>query len=174
MSGFRNLFSLGGDRPPSGRTSPPNPRQASTKNDNLSWAEVDRGDDASAPNVAGSFGQARGAVRIDLNQVVNPFTLGGREPRPLPPAGVPPQWGDPRDAVSTHPTSGIPGATTQGPPQPQAAQTAPTAQYSGMANAITKWGTGDNGKQSVELQWQQEVVGDKTKITQFQEVAGAL
>jgi hypothetical protein len=78
MSSFRSLFSLGGDRPPSGRTSPPNPRRASTKNDDLSWAEVDRGDNSSAPNVAGSFGQARGDVHIDLHQVENPFTLGGR------------------------------------------------------------------------------------------------
>jgi hypothetical protein len=46
--------------------------------------------------------------------------------------------------------------------------------YSGMAATITKWGTGDNGTQSVELRWQQGVAGDKTKITQFQEVAGAL
>ena len=152
MSGYRNLFSLGGEHPPSGRTSPPNPQRSSTENDDLSWAEVDRGDDASAPNVAGCFGQARGDVHIDLNQVVNPFMLGGRGTLPLPPAGVPPQWGDPsRDAVSTHPTGGIPGTTTQGPPQPQAAQTAPTTHYSGMAATITKWGTGDIGTQSVEL-----------------------
>jgi hypothetical protein len=152
MTSFRNLFSLGGGHPPSSWTSPPNPRRASAENDDLSWAEVDRGDDASAPNVAGCFGQARGDVHIDLNQVVNPFMLGGRGTLPLPPAGVPPQWGDPsRDAVSTHPTGGIPGTTTQGPPQPQAAQTGPTTHYSGMAATITKWGTGDIGTQSVEL-----------------------
>ena len=48
MSGFRNMFALGGEHPPSGRMSPANPRQSSTKNNNLSSAEVDQGDDASA------------------------------------------------------------------------------------------------------------------------------
>jgi hypothetical protein len=138
MSGFRNLFALGGEGPPSCRTSPPNPRGSSTKNDNLSWAEVDRCDDASAPNVPGSFGQARGEVHLNLHQEENPFMLGGRGTLPLPPAGVPPQWGDPREAISTHPQGGILGTTTQGPPQPQAAQPAPSMHYLGMAAAITK------------------------------------
>jgi hypothetical protein len=120
------------------------------------------------------LGRQEGDLHLDLPQVENPFTLGGRGTLPLPPAGVPLQWGDPKDGISTHPTSGIPGTTTQGPPQPQAARPAPTTHYSGMATAITKWGTGDNGTQSVELRWQQGVAGDKTKITQFQEVAGAL
>ena len=48
------------------------------------------------------------------------------------------------------------------------------AQYSGMAAAIKKWGIGDTGTQSVELQWQQGVAGEKTKITQFQDITGAL
>ena len=147
MSGFRNLFALGGESPPLGWTSPPNPQQSSTKNNDLSWAEVDQGDDASAPNVAGSFGRARGEVHLDLHQEENPVTLGGRGTLHLPPAGVPPQWGDPRDAISTHPQNGIPGTTTQGLPQPQAAQPAPSLHYSGMAAAITKWGIGDNGTQ---------------------------
>jgi hypothetical protein len=43
-----------------------------------------------------------------------------------------------------------------------------------MAATIKKWGVGDNGTQSVELRWQQGVAGEKTKITQFQDVAGAL
>ena len=49
-----------------------------------------------------------------------------------------------------------------------------TAQYSGMAAAIKKWGNGDTATQSVELRWQQGVAGKRTKITQFQDVAGAL
>jgi hypothetical protein len=43
-----------------------------------------------------------------------------------------------------------------------------------MAAAIKKWGIGDTVTQSVELRWQQGVAGKKTKIPQFQDVAGAL
>jgi hypothetical protein len=43
-----------------------------------------------------------------------------------------------------------------------------------MAAAVTKWGIGDNNTQTNELCWQQGVGGDKTKIEQFREVAGAL
>jgi hypothetical protein len=43
-----------------------------------------------------------------------------------------------------------------------------------MAAVIKKWGTGNNIAQVQELEWQRGVGGDKTKITQFQEVAGAL
>ncbi len=129
MSGFRNLFALGGECPPSGWTSPPNPRQSSTKNNNLSWAEVDRGNDASAPNVAGSFGRARGEMHLDLPQEENPFTFGGSVTHQPPPAGVPPHWGDLREAITAHPQSGIPRTVAQGPPQTQAAQGVPTAQY---------------------------------------------
>ena len=43
-----------------------------------------------------------------------------------------------------------------------------------MATAVTKWGIGDKNTQTNELRWQQGVGGDKTKIEQFHEVAGAL
>ena len=170
MSGFRNLFALGGEHPPSGRTSLPIPRQSSTKNNNLSWAEVDQGDDASAPNVAGNFGRARGEMHLNLPQGENLFTFGGSGTFQAPPAGVPPQWGDLREAIPAHPQIGIPRIVAQGPSQPQAALAAPTVQYSGMAATIKKWGIGDTVTQSVELQWQQGVAGKKTKITQFQDV----
>ena len=48
------------------------------------------------------------------------------------------------------------------------------APYSGMATAIKKWGIGDTVTQNVELRWQQGVAGEKSKIAQFQEVAGSL
>jgi hypothetical protein len=151
MSGFRSLFALGGERPPSGRTSPPNLRRSSTENDNLSWAEVDQGDGASAPNVAGNFGHAKGEVHLNFPQGENPFTFGGGGMLQAPPAGVPPQWGDLGEAIPARPQIGIPRTVAHGPPQPQAAQEAPTAQYSGMAAVIKKWGIGDTVAQSVEL-----------------------
>jgi hypothetical protein len=43
-----------------------------------------------------------------------------------------------------------------------------------MAAAIPKWGIGNTKAQVRELEWQKGVGGNKTKITQFQEVAGAL
>jgi hypothetical protein len=43
-----------------------------------------------------------------------------------------------------------------------------------MAAAIKKWGIGDTDTQSVELPWQQGVAGEKSKIAQFQDIAGAL
>jgi hypothetical protein len=43
-----------------------------------------------------------------------------------------------------------------------------------MVAAIKKWGTGNTTAQVWELEWQQGVGGDKTKIMQFQEVARAL
>ena len=43
-----------------------------------------------------------------------------------------------------------------------------------MAAAIKKWGIGDTVMQNAELRWQQGVAGDKNRITQFQEVVGAL
>jgi hypothetical protein len=43
-----------------------------------------------------------------------------------------------------------------------------------MATAVTKWGIGNKNTQTNELRWQQGVGGDKTKIEQFREVAGAL
>ena len=138
MSGFRNRFALGGERQPSGRTSPPNPRRSSTKNDDLSWAEVDQVDNASTPNVAGNFGRTRGGVQPDLPQGENPFTFGGGGMLQALLAGLPPQWGELREAIPTHPQIGIPGTVAHGPSQPQAAQAAHTAPYSGMAAAIKK------------------------------------
>ena len=79
-------------------------------------------------------------------------------------AGLPPQWGELREAIPTHPTIGIPETVAHGPTQPHAAQAAPTVQYSGMATAIKKWGMGDTVTQNVELRWQIGVAGKKTKL----------
>jgi hypothetical protein len=49
-----------------------------------------------------------------------------------------------------------------------------TPPYSGMSAAIQKWGIRDTVSQGQELAWQRGVEGDKTKITQFQEMVGAL
>jgi hypothetical protein len=49
-----------------------------------------------------------------------------------------------------------------------------TLLYLGMSVAIQKWGTGDTVSQGQEVAWQRGVEGDKTKITQFQEMIGAL
>ncbi len=45
--------------------------------------------------------------------------------------------------------------------------------YSGMTTAVKKLGIGNKNTQT-KLHWQQEVGGDKTKIEQVREVAGAL
>ena len=103
MSGLRNLFALGGERQPSGWTSPPNPRRSSTKNNGLSWAEVDQGDNASTPNVAGNFGRTRGGGQLDLLQGENPFTFGGGGTLQAPPVGLPPQKGELWEASPAHP-----------------------------------------------------------------------
>ena len=114
---------------------------------------MDREENASAPNVARNFGRTRGGVQLDLSQGETPFTFGGGGTLHAPPAGLPPQWGELREASPTHPQIGIPGTVAHGPPQPQAAQAAPTAPYSGMAAAIKKWGIGDTVAQNVELRW---------------------
>ncbi len=145
MSGLRSVFTLGGECQPSGRTSPPNPRRSSTENDDLSWAEVDKGDDASAPNVAGHFGRPRGGVQLELPRGENLFTLGGGVTFQAPPAGIPPQWEELREASPPHQQAGI-----QGTGEPPAQQTAPMALYSGMAAAIKKWGIGDTVMQNAE------------------------
>ncbi len=49
-----------------------------------------------------------------------------------------------------------------------------TEPYSGLAAAVAKWQTDDTTALVQELEWQRGVGGDKTKITQFQEVAEAL
>jgi hypothetical protein len=57
----------------------------------------------------------------------------------------------------------------------QTATTLPTpAIYSSMYMVIQKWGIGDTVSQGGDLAWQKGVEGEKTKITQFQEMVGAL
>jgi hypothetical protein len=113
-------------------------------------------------------------MHLDIPQGGNPFTFGGGGMLQAPPAGVPPQWGELKEAIPAHPQIGIQRTVAHRPPQPQAAQAAPTVQYSGMAAAIKKCGIGHTVTQSVELRWQQGVAGKKTKIAQFQDVTGAL
>ena len=114
---------------------------------------MDQGDNASAPNVTGQFGRPRGGVQLEVPQGENPFTLGGGGTLQALPAGIPPQWGELREASPAHPQAGIQGAVVHGPAPPQAQKTAPTVLYSGMATAIKKWGIGDTVTQNVELQW---------------------
>jgi hypothetical protein len=98
---------------------------------------------------------------------------GGRTPR-VPPAEIPQQWeGDLGDVPANPPTG--PGATAAFIAPPQQPQTATTkGTYSRMATAIKKWGIRDTNAQMRELLWQRGVGGKKPKISQFQEVAGAL
>ena len=97
------------------------------------------------------LGHPREGVQLDLPQGGNPFTFGGGGTLQAPVAGLPPQWGELREASPAHPQIGIPGTVAHRPPQPQAAQAVPMAPYLGMAAAIKKWGIGDTVTQSVEL-----------------------
>jgi hypothetical protein len=187
MSGFSNLFTLRGECQPLGWTSPPNPRQSSTKmttcpgqrwiketthppqmtldilgiQEGVCSSTYPRGKTHLRSEAVGQFKHHRqayhhnggnsGKLVLNLPQGENPFTFGGSGTLQAPPAGLPPQWGEPREASPTHPQTGIPGTVTHGPPQPQAAQAGPTAPYPGMTAAIKKWGIGDTVMQNVEL-----------------------
>jgi hypothetical protein len=58
--------------------------------------------------------------------------------------------------------------------QTQPQNTAPTTAYFGLATAVQKWGAGINKDHIRDLNWQRTVGGKRTKISQFQEVAGSL
>jgi hypothetical protein len=46
--------------------------------------------------------------------------------------------------------------------------------YSGFSSAIARWGTGTEEEIRQNLKWQADILGDTTKIKQFQEMVGAL
>ena len=136
MSSFKNLFTLEGKHQLPGCMSPTIPRRSSTEKDNLFWAEVDRGDNASAPNVAGNFGCQKGDVQLELQGGDNLFTLGGGGTLQAPPAGILRQWEELGEVSPATPQVGIPGTVAHGPLPPQVQQAAPMAPYLGMAAAI--------------------------------------
>ncbi len=112
-------------------------------------------------------------MQFDLQGHDTCFTLGDLGTVQNAPAEVMQPWGD---AGDHHPCDNEGGGTTPPPPgqATQATTTLLTPLYSGMSTAIQKWGTRDTVSQGCELAWQKRVEGDKTKITQFQEMVGAL
>jgi hypothetical protein len=173
MATSRDIFALGGERQPAGGSHPPPPpRRAPADNDEQSWERFDL-NNASAPNVAGQFGFQGGCVQVDLQGGANTFSLGRGSPPPGPPANISQHWGEGGDGTAMTPTGPAPGGGYIAPPQ-QAWLLTTRGPYSGMAAAIDKWGVGDAKTQAQELLWQQGVGGDKAKIEQFRDVAGAL
>ncbi len=81
-----------------------------------------------------------------------------------------------KDAMDPRPWDNEGGGTTLPPPGQamQASTTLLTPLYLGMSAAIQKWGTGGTVSHGRELAWQRGVKGEKIKIIQFQEMAGAL
>jgi hypothetical protein len=168
----RDIFTLGGNRQPSGRDPPTPARRAPTDTDEHLWEQVNQ-DDASTPNVIGQFGKQGGSVQFELQGGANMLSLGGGGTPQGPPANISQYWGEEDDGVGTTQKGPAAGGSYLAPPQ-QATPTTTGGRYSGMATAIHKWGTGNATTRAQELHWQQGVGGDKNKIEKFREVAGAL
>jgi hypothetical protein len=125
------------------------------------------------PNVEEQFGHQGGGVQFDLQGHNTRFTLGDLGPFKNAPTEVTQPWGDAEEMRCNDKEGG--GTTLASPGQAtQVAIRVPTPLYSGMSKAIQKWDVGDTGSQGQELVWQKGVEGEKTKITQFQEMVGAL
>ncbi len=120
------------------------------------------------------FGRQGGRVQFDPQGGYNMFTLGGATPPKCHQQKSRNRGGRDLGDVPANPPTG-PGATAASIAPPQQPQTTMTkGTYSGMAAAIRKLGIGDSNVQMRELLWQQGVGGEKTKISQFQEVAEVL
>jgi hypothetical protein len=133
-------------------------------------------DDASAPNIGGQFGRQGGNVQFDLPRESNTFGIRGSGTALGPPAYISQYWeeGQGNDGATTAQRGRAAAGPAQGTITPMAPVVPSKGVYSGMATAVTKWGIGDKITQTNKLHWQQGVGGDKTKIEQFCEVAGAL
>ncbi len=83
------------------------------------------------------------------------------------PAAIPP--GGP----GAHPNTANSMAQTQGGGAAMATVTA-SMPYSGLDEAIKKWGLGTESSILQDLNWQKELAGDVQKISQFKEVVGGL
>jgi hypothetical protein len=112
-------------------------------------------------------------VQFELQGADTRFTLGDPGTVQNAPAEVTQPWGDAMDQRSMDNEG---GGTTPAPPGQamQATTMVFTPPYLGMSAAVQKWDTGDIVSQGQELTWQRGVEGIKTKITQFQEMVGAL
>ncbi len=112
-------------------------------------------------------------MQFELQGADTRFTLGDPGTGQNAPVEVTQPWGD---AMDQRPMNNEGGETTPSLPGQamQATTRVPTPPYSGMSVAIQMWSTGDIVSQGQELAWQKGVEGDKTKITQFQEMVGAL
>jgi hypothetical protein len=168
----RDIFTLGGNRQPSGGDPPTPTRHASMDTNKQSWEQVDQ-DNASTPNVTGQSGRQGGIVQFELQGGANTFSLGGGGTPQGPPTNIPQYWGEGDNSVATTQKGLAAGGSYLAPPQ-QAMLMTTGGTYSGMTMAIHKWGIGDAKTQAQELRWQQGMGGDKNKIEQFCEVAGAL
>jgi hypothetical protein len=114
-----------------------------------------------------------GGVQFELQGADTRFALGDPGTVQNAPVEVTQPWGD---AMDQRPMDNKGGGITPAPSgqAPQSTIRVPTLPYLGMSTAIQKWGIGDTVSQGRELAWQRGVEGDKTKITQFQEMVGAL
>jgi hypothetical protein len=155
MDNLRNMFTLGGSGQQAGGRGSPLPRRATTDTDEQSWEQLGSGDDGSAPYVAGQFARPGGGVQFDQQEGrSNIFTLGRETVQPAPLAEITQPWGETRKRPLDPPGAFRPGGIATGsPPQPQGAPP-PTAAYSGLAAAITRWKTTDTAAIGRELEWQ--------------------
>jgi hypothetical protein len=117
----------------------------------------------------------RGGVQFDQQMGGGSiFTLERGSLQPVPPVEITQPWGKTREIPMDPPGAfRAAGVITVGPPQPQGAPP-PTVPYSGLAAAIARWKTNDTATLERELEWQRGVGGNKTKVTQFQKMAGGL
>jgi hypothetical protein len=173
---FRGLFSLGkGEQQAQGGTNNAPTAHALHDIDEQSWQSANL-NNATAPNVGGQFGRQGGSIQFDLPCKSNTFGIGGSGTAQGPPAYISQYWEEGQGNNGA--TTAQRGRAAAGPAQGTITPTAPVIPskgvYSGMATAVTKWGTGNKNTQTNKLHWQQGVGGDKTKNEQFRKVAGAL
>ena len=153
MSSFKNLFTLGGKRQPPGGTSPTNPICSLTKNADLSWAEIDKGDDPSP------FWLPKGGVQFELQ--------GGENPLETPSAA---SW---HTATMGGTRGGWARPSTGWNPSYSGTRTTPTTGTTDSAHCAIfghdrshlEVGHRGNRHAALELRWQQGVSGNKNKIT---------
>ncbi len=125
--------------------------------------------------MAGQLGHHGGGVQFDPQEGGdNTFMLGRGNTQAVLPVEITQPWGEMHERPA-NPPGGFTstGALRALPPRPQITSTS-MEPYSGLAAAIAKWRMDNTTAQVRELEWQRGVGGDKTKITQFQEIAGAL
>ncbi len=160
MPGIRDIFTIGGCQRLEGQDTPTECQEQRSERDERSLGEFsllssgERERDTH-PTAVVQFA-LRGASNTTIQQ----------------PEGTPPTFGDMGEGVPK--PMGAQVAQNGGQvPLVTATQQAPPL-YSGFSSAIARWGAGTEEEIRQNLKWQADILGDTTKIKQFQEMVGAL